>query len=136
MDHFYSYGFAFPVGLTYPFRPFSHSSYDSFTPILQVWNSVDTGKAIIYGTKNHLTQNFVVNLAWIIGGSIALLSVAAYKRKQQDKQEYNERVEKVENAREEKKEQRQDETGARERQASEAETAAESDSSSDATRRV
>lgn len=102
----------------------------------QVWNSVDTGKAIIYGTKNHLTQNFVVNLAWIIGGSIALLSVAAYKRKHQDKQECEERVEKVENAREEKKEQRQNETGARERQASEAETAAESDSSSDATRRV
>ena len=103
----------------------------------QVWNSVDTGKAIIYGTKNHLTQNFIVNLGWVIGGTIALLSVAAYKRKQQDKQEYEERVEKVENERQEKREQRQaQEDGAHERQASDEDTAAGSDDSSDATRRV
>ncbi|KAK9896046.1 hypothetical protein P389DRAFT_73741 [Cystobasidium minutum MCA 4210] len=116
MDPFYSYGFAFPV-----------------------WNSVDTGKAIIYGTKNHLTQNFVVNLGWVIGGTIALLSVAAYKRKQQDKAEYNERVEKVEHERQEKREKRlngEEDARAHEQHASEEDTTAGSDDSSDATRRV
>ena len=109
MDPFYGYGFAFPV-----------------------WNSVDTGKAIIYGTKNHLTQNFIVNVGWIIGGTIALLSVAAYKRKQQDKQVFKKRVEKVEEKRSEAAEQRrhQGEDG----QSGERE--ADSDGGSDATRNV
>ena len=108
MDPFYGYGFAFPV-----------------------WNSVDTGKAIIYGTKNHLTQNFIVNVGWIIGGTIALLSVAAYKRKHQDKEEFEERVDKVKEKRSEAAEQRhQDESGQRE------EREADSDVSSDATRNV
>lgn len=104
-----------------------------------MWNSVDTGKAIIYGTKNHLTQNFVVNLGWVIGGTIALLSVAAYKRKQQDKAEYNERVEKVEHERQEKREKRlngEEDARAHEQHASEEDTTAGSDDSSDATRRV
>lgn len=114
MDPFYGYGFAFPV-----------------------WNSVDAGKAIIYGTKNHLTQNFVVNLAWIVGGTIALLSVSAYKRKSQDKQEYMSRVEEVKEKRSEAAQQRhhddnrpQTESGSREHDE------VQSDDSSDATRNV
>lgn len=105
---------------------------------LQVWNSVDTGKAIIYGTKNHLTQNFVVNLAWVIGGTIALLSVAAYKRKAQDRQEYEERVEKVNEKREEARNHRQEEEERRhsEREASRDADGGGSDVSSDATRNV
>lgn len=76
----------------------------------------------------------------MIGGSIALLSLAAYKRKQQDKQEYNQRVEKVENGRREKREQRRREgDGGREetssqRENSEHDTMGGSDHSSDATR--
>lgn len=115
MDPFYGYGFAFPV-----------------------WNSVDAGKAIIYGTKDHLTQNFVVNLAWIVGGSIALLSVSAYKRKSQDQQEYQERVEQVKEKRSEVAEQRHrsGDDIPRPEDESRVHNAIDSDDSSDATRNV
>lgn len=69
MDPFYGYGFAFPV-----------------------WNSVDGTKSIIFGTKNHLTQNFIVNLGWIIGGSICLLLVCYFQRRKEDKEELAEKT--------------------------------------------
>jgi sensor c-di-GMP phosphodiesterase-like protein len=79
MDPFYSYGFAFPV-----------------------WNNVDATKSIIFGTKNHLTQNFIVNLGWVIGGSIALLFICWYQRRQEDKQELQQRIEEKKEHKQEK----------------------------------
>jgi len=64
MDHFYSYGFVLPV-----------------------WNSVDATKSLIFGTKNHLVQNFVVNLGWVIASGTVLASVTAYQRRQADREE-------------------------------------------------
>lgn len=51
MDHFYAYGHIVPV-----------------------WNSVDATKSIIFGTKNHLGQNFGVNLAWVIVAAVGMFS--------------------------------------------------------------
>lgn len=90
--HFYSYGFAFPV-----------------------WNSIDASKAIIFATKNHLLQNFMVNFGWyvcvttgdvayqlscrlcrVIGGSIALLLVVSVQRRNEELQNIRKRVETIE----------------------------------------
>jgi len=70
-DHFYAYGFIMPV-----------------------WNSVDAGKSIIFGTKNHLAQNFLVCLGWIIAGAIILMSITAYQRSKSDKEEMKQQSEK------------------------------------------
>ncbi|CAD6576073.1 MAG: hypothetical protein CYPHOPRED_005864 [Cyphobasidiales sp. Tagirdzhanova-0007] len=71
-DPFYLYGFALPV-----------------------WNAVDTAKSILFGTKFHMTQNFLVNLAWVICASIVLLLVAAYQRHKEDEQELQGMIEKI-----------------------------------------
>lgn len=52
-------------------------------------------KSIIYGTKNHMTQNFAVNLAWIFFGSIALLLVCARQRKKEDKEAIEKKAKEV-----------------------------------------
>ena len=53
--------------------------------ILPVWNSVDAAKSIIFGTKNHLVQNFAVNVAWVVVGGIALASTVIYQRRKKEK---------------------------------------------------
>jgi len=70
-DHFYAYGFMMPV-----------------------WNSVDASKSIIFGTKNHLAQNFLVCLSWIIVGAILLMTITAFQRIKADKQELKQQSEK------------------------------------------
>ncbi|KAK4701154.1 hypothetical protein P7C70_g5086, partial [Phenoliferia sp. Uapishka_3] len=55
--HFYSYGFALPV-----------------------FNAVDAAKSIAFGSKNHLGQNFGINIAWAVVGSLLLAAVTACKR--------------------------------------------------------
>lgn len=58
MDRFYSYGFVSPM-----------------------WNAVDGSKCILLGTKNHLLQNFVVNLAWAVCAALLLMIVTAIQRR-------------------------------------------------------
>ena len=53
--------------------------------ILPVWNSVDAAKSIIFGTKNHLAQNFLVNVAWVVVGAIALVFTVIFQRRKKDK---------------------------------------------------
>lgn len=67
-DPFYLYGFTTPV-----------------------WNAIDAGKSILLGTKNHLTQDFVVNLSWVVVGSVLLLTTCWYQRSQEDKKELQEK---------------------------------------------
>ncbi|KAL8280093.1 hypothetical protein RQP46_007423 [Phenoliferia psychrophenolica] len=57
-SHFYAYGFIVPV-----------------------FNAVDAAKSVAFGTKNHLGQNFGVNIAWSVGGSLLLAAVTACQRK-------------------------------------------------------
>lgn len=58
MDRIYMYGFITPV-----------------------WNNVDASKSIIFGTKNHLGQNFGVEFAWAICGMVAVASFVAVSRR-------------------------------------------------------
>jgi len=55
--------------------------------IMPVWNSVDASKSIIFGTKNHLAQNFLVCLGWIFFGACLLMTITAVQRMKADKQE-------------------------------------------------
>jgi hypothetical protein len=57
IDHFWSYGFVLPV-----------------------WNNVDASKSLIFGTKNHLGQNFGVCLGWMFF-SMAGIMVITIRRK-------------------------------------------------------
>lgn len=61
MDHWYSYGFIMPV-----------------------WNSIDVAKSVIFGTKNHLGQNFAVNMAWVVVGMTGISLLAVAKRMRSD----------------------------------------------------
>lgn len=47
-----------------------------------VWNAVDGSKSILLGTKNHLTQNFVVNLGWVIVAGALLCVLTTHQRNQ------------------------------------------------------
>lgn len=73
IDHFYSYGF-----------------------ILPVWNSVDAAKSIWFGTKNHLGQNFAVNIAWLLVGITGVALTTVHKRRMAEKQEIQKEEEKKE----------------------------------------
>ncbi|KAK1923232.1 hypothetical protein DB88DRAFT_547225 [Papiliotrema laurentii] len=57
MASFYGYGYAFPI-----------------------WNLVDMSKSIIFGTKNHLAQNFAVNLGWLSVWLVLLAVTVVYQR--------------------------------------------------------
>lgn len=52
---------------------------------MPVFQAVDASKSVLFGTKNHLGQNFGVNLAWVILGSLTLVYVVSCQRKQQYK---------------------------------------------------
>lgn len=45
-----------------------------------MFNAVDGSKCILLGTKNHLVQNFVVNLAWVVIAGLSLMAITAYQR--------------------------------------------------------
>lgn len=44
-------------------------------------------------------QNFLVNLSWIIGGTIALLSLCAYQRKKEDREDREKKIKEIEEKR-------------------------------------
>ncbi|KAK4689247.1 hypothetical protein P7C73_g851, partial [Tremellales sp. Uapishka_1] len=62
MQYFFSYGFFLPV-----------------------WNLVDMSKATIFATKNHLAQNFAVNLGWLLAWTVIMAITVA--RSRQNKEE-------------------------------------------------
>ncbi|WWD20771.1 hypothetical protein CI109_105248 [Kwoniella shandongensis] len=51
--------------------------YGYFLPI---WNSVDGAKCIIFATKNHLVQNFAVNLGWMVV-FMTLLGITVFRQR-------------------------------------------------------
>ncbi|WVR08674.1 hypothetical protein IAU60_005732 [Kwoniella sp. DSM 27419] len=57
--------------------------YGFFTP---VWNLVDAAKSIIFGTKNHLAQNFAVNLGWLVVWMTILAITVMAQRRNKEKQ--------------------------------------------------
>ncbi|GJN89695.1 hypothetical protein Rhopal_002682-T1 [Rhodotorula paludigena] len=67
-SHFYSYGF-----------------------ILPIYQAVQNGKTIAFGTKNRFAQYFGVEVAWVVVGSVALVGVVIFQRKQQERQKAAER---------------------------------------------
>lgn len=52
----------------------------SYGFVLPVWNNVDASKSLIFGTKNHLGQNFGVCLGWMVV-SMAGIAVITVRRK-------------------------------------------------------
>ncbi|WWC65253.1 uncharacterized protein I303_107870 [Kwoniella dejecticola CBS 10117] len=56
--------------------------YGYFTP---VWNLVDMAKCIIFGTKNHVVQNFAVNLGWLVVWMTLLSITVIYQRRNKEK---------------------------------------------------
>ncbi|GHJ90006.1 hypothetical protein NliqN6_6408 [Naganishia liquefaciens] len=79
IDHWYSYGFIMPV-----------------------WNNVDGTKSIMFATKNHLLQNFAVNLAWCVIAGLALIILTLAQRARRSKRALVEEQEKNEGANEKK----------------------------------
>ncbi|BGP15153.1 hypothetical protein JCM10213v2_003110 [Rhodosporidiobolus nylandii] len=72
-DHFYSYGFVSPV-----------------------FQAVQVGKSIMFGTKSRMGQYFGVEIAWIVCGTLALVAATVYKRRKAEKQEAVEQVQEKE----------------------------------------
>ncbi|KAL7338898.1 hypothetical protein BJY59DRAFT_727317 [Rhodotorula toruloides] len=70
MDHFYSYGFVLPI-----------------------YQAVQNGKTIIFGTKARFGQYFGIEVAWALGGMAALMLVIIFKRRQAVKQAEKRRAE-------------------------------------------
>ncbi|KWU47569.1 hypothetical protein RHOSPDRAFT_31000 [Rhodotorula sp. JG-1b] len=68
MAHFYSYGFIMPV-----------------------WQAVQNGKAVLFGTKGRFGQNFGVLTAWVVCGTIGLILTVMYTRKRAVKKQERER---------------------------------------------
>ncbi|KAI5474766.1 response to drug-related protein [Pseudohyphozyma bogoriensis] len=56
------------------------ANFYSYGFIMPAWNAVSAAKSIAFGTKNHLVQNFAVNIGWIIVGLIALPLTVAWQR--------------------------------------------------------
>ncbi|GAA5879804.1 hypothetical protein JCM3774_001387 [Rhodotorula dairenensis] len=72
MDHFYSYGFVAPV-----------------------WQAVQNGKAVIFGTKGRFGQNFGVLAAWVVCGTIGLILTVLYTRKRAVRKQEQEREQRL-----------------------------------------
>uniref|UniRef100_A0A0K3CEH1 BY PROTMAP: gi/472582605/gb/EMS20283.1/ response to drug-related protein [Rhodosporidium toruloides NP11] gi/647399075/emb/CDR43484.1/ RHTO0S08e02344g1_1 [Rhodosporidium toruloides] n=1 Tax=Rhodotorula toruloides TaxID=5286 RepID=A0A0K3CEH1_RHOTO len=70
MDHFYSYGFVLPI-----------------------YQAVQNGKTIIFGTKARFGQYFGIEVAWALGGMAGLVLVIIFKRRQAVKQAGKKRAE-------------------------------------------
>ncbi|GAA5970617.1 hypothetical protein JCM11641_007371 [Rhodosporidiobolus odoratus] len=73
MDHFYSYGFIMPV-----------------------FQAVQVGKSIIFGTKSRMGQYFGINIAWAFVGSLLLAATTVFKRKQEIKKKEQEEMQEKE----------------------------------------
>lgn len=54
--------------------------------VIPVWNLVDMSKALIFATKNHLVQNFAVNLGWMVVWMIILAITVVYQRRKKETQ--------------------------------------------------
>ncbi|ORY31254.1 hypothetical protein BCR39DRAFT_527136 [Naematelia encephala] len=52
--------------------------------ILPVWNLVDMAKSIIFATKNHLAQNFAVNIGWMLVWMIILTVTVVVQRRKKE----------------------------------------------------
>lgn len=50
---------------------------------MPIWNGVSGSKSILFGTKNHLLQNFAVNLAWVLIGNM-ILAFIVYSQRQKE----------------------------------------------------
>ncbi|KAI5449662.1 hypothetical protein NCC49_004123 [Naganishia albida] len=68
----------------------------SYGFIMPVWNNVDGTKSIMFATKNHLLQNFTVNLAWCMIAGLALIILTAGQRAKRSRQAFVEEQEKSE----------------------------------------
>ncbi|BGP39168.1 hypothetical protein JCM10450v2_003122 [Rhodotorula kratochvilovae] len=67
IDHFYSYGF--------------------ITPIYQ---AVQNGKTIIFGTKRRFGQYYGIEVAWALGGTVALAAVVVFQRRKAEREKREE----------------------------------------------
>ncbi|GAA5823444.1 hypothetical protein JCM11251_000636 [Rhodosporidiobolus azoricus] len=61
-DHFYSYGFIMPV-----------------------FQAVQIGKSILFGTKSRMGQYFGINIAWAACGTLLLAAATIFKRRREEK---------------------------------------------------
>lgn len=48
--------------------------------LMPIWNNVDGTKSLIFGTKDHLAQNFGVILSWAVCGMAAVTSLVGARR--------------------------------------------------------
>lgn len=57
-------------------------AFYAYAFVTPVFNSVDAAKSVALGTKNHLVQNFAVNLGWcfIAGSLMAILTIRQRRR--------------------------------------------------------
>ncbi|WWC72649.1 uncharacterized protein I206_106613 [Kwoniella pini CBS 10737] len=69
--------------------------YGYFTP---VWNLVDMAKCIIFGTKNHVVQNFAVNLGWLVVWMTLLTITVVYQRRNKEKEAMQKKWEEIKQA--------------------------------------
>ncbi|KAK8850590.1 hypothetical protein IAR55_004509 [Kwoniella newhampshirensis] len=58
------------------------ASFYRYGYFLPIWNSVDGAKCIIFATKNHLVQNFTVNLGWMAAFMLFLGLTVLRQRRQ------------------------------------------------------
>ncbi|KAL7423026.1 hypothetical protein Q5752_002325 [Cryptotrichosporon argae] len=52
--------------------------------MMPVWNTVDGSKSLIFGTKNHLPQNFLVNIGWLVVFTFALGTTVLVQRRKKE----------------------------------------------------
>ncbi|WRT70772.1 uncharacterized protein IL334_007771 [Kwoniella shivajii] len=66
--------------------------YGYWTPI---WNLVDMAKCITFGTKNHLVQNFAVNLGWLVVWMTLLAITVIFQRRNKEKENMRKKWEEI-----------------------------------------
>jgi len=93
MDNFYMYAYALPV---WNLGMFSLKIYLEYPADI----SVDASKSIIFATKNHLGQNFGVNISWMIVWMIILSMTVIFQRRKTEKENMKKKWEEVKEKRE------------------------------------
>ncbi|KPV77518.1 uncharacterized protein RHOBADRAFT_51362 [Rhodotorula graminis WP1] len=73
LDHFYSYGFVTPI-----------------------YQAVQNGKTIIFGTKQRFGQYFGVEIAWVVVGTLVLVAVIVVQRRKAERQAREEQAQRKE----------------------------------------